>query len=306
MAAVKFSKQGVQPNPIEVDYWVDIKSDPYGSVWKYFNGADWVDFSLSKGSGGGGMYPFDYYTKVQVNQLLNNKLDVKSDLYQPFLLEGANIKIDRNTNTISAVGELSVDWDTIPNVPNNLVTSVSTEDEVINVDETFNTQIMKIRTLVDLDTKEQFVPRTHVKAVVDDNGDSIYSIIENFEIEFKEQKNELNELSQELQSDTEEAIETMTDIASNASTAAEEAINKSDEAINTANTAKNAVATLEGLADADLSAITAAGVVTQVEQNKFDIQSILNSEEVLSKEQYKELEKNGEVDLTKKYYIYDN
>lgn len=165
---------------------------------------------------------------------------------------------------------------------------------------------MEIRTLVDLDTKEQFVPRTHVKAVIDDNGDSIYSIIENFEIEFNEQKNELNELSQELQSDTEEAIETMTDIANNAIIVAEEAINKSDEAINTANTAKNAVATLEGLADADLSAITAAGVVTQVEQNKFDIQSILNSEELLSKEQYKELEKNGEVDLTKKYYIYDN
>ena len=143
MAAVKFSKQGVQPNPIEVDYWVDIKSDPYGSVWKYFNGADWVDFSLGKGSGGGGMYPFDYYTKVQVNQLLNNKLDVKSDLYQPFLLEGSNIKIDRNTNTISAVGELSVDWDTIPNVPNNLVTSISTENEVINVDETFTTQVLR-------------------------------------------------------------------------------------------------------------------------------------------------------------------
>ena len=165
---------------------------------------------------------------------------------------------------------------------------------------------MEIRTLIDLDTNEQFVPRTHVKAVVDDNGDPIDSILENFEMGLEEQKNELNELAQELQSDTEEAIGTMTEIASNASVVATEAINKCEEAIETANLAKTAVATLEGLANADLSAITAAGVVTQVEQNKLDIESIRNSEELLSKDAYKELEKTGQVDPTKKYYIYDN
>lgn len=38
---------------------------------------------------------------------------------------------------------------------------------------------MEIRTLVDRDTKKQFVPRTHVKAVVDDNGDTVDTVIQN-------------------------------------------------------------------------------------------------------------------------------
>lgn len=176
---------------------------------------------------------------------------------------------------------------------------------------------MEIRTLVDLDTKEQFVPRTHVKAVVDDNGDSVDSILENFELDLNQhkdkidedisnQKEELNALSKELQTATSTAITEMTDIATNADTKASEAVTKSDEALETANVAKNAVATLEGLADADLSSITAAGVVTQVEQNKIDIQTLLDSEILLSKEEFKELEKTDAVDLTKKYYIYGN
>lgn len=77
MAVVKFSKQTIEPNPLEVDYWVDITSDPYGSVWKYYNGTDWVSLNLNDGSDNG-LSSFDYYTKEQINSLLSGKADVDS------------------------------------------------------------------------------------------------------------------------------------------------------------------------------------------------------------------------------------
>ena len=54
------------------------------------------------------------------------------------------------------------------------------------------------------------------------------------------------------------------------------------DAKTTADAAKAAIATLEGLADADTSTITAASVITQVEQNTLDIQNILNNEVLLT------------------------
>lgn len=76
MGAVKFSKQNTKPNPIEIDYWVDIKADPYGSIWKYFNGDNWVTLKL--GEGNSGLSPFDYYTKQQVNDLIKDKATISS------------------------------------------------------------------------------------------------------------------------------------------------------------------------------------------------------------------------------------
>lgn len=77
MAAVKFSKQLIQPNPLEVDYWVDIVTNPYGGVIKYFNGAEWVNL-ISPGGGGAVVDLSDYFTKVQVQQMLSNKADIDS------------------------------------------------------------------------------------------------------------------------------------------------------------------------------------------------------------------------------------
>ena len=75
MAAIKFSKQSIQPNPMEVDYWVDITSNPYGGNIKYFNGYDWVDLLNAKGK------PVNldaYYNKLQMNQMLSEKASVES------------------------------------------------------------------------------------------------------------------------------------------------------------------------------------------------------------------------------------
>lgn len=72
MAAVRFSKQYVQPNPIEVDYWVDLATNPYGATIKYYNGDDWEQLNSS----GGSASDFDFYTKTQINQMLANKANV--------------------------------------------------------------------------------------------------------------------------------------------------------------------------------------------------------------------------------------
>lgn len=62
------------------------------------------------------------------------------------------------------------------------------------------------------------------------------------------------------------------------------------------------MATLEGLSDANTSAIVAASVVAKVEQNTLDIQNILSSEVLLTEAEYEALEVK---DPTVKYYIYE-
>lgn len=191
-----FFATSVQPNPEEIDYWVDLSDNPYGGSIKYFNGTEWVRLAAS-----GGMPDLsNYYTKTQVNKLLNDKanisdvdskvddeevkdvikdiqfntsnpngitmvmfkydgsnktvsipvastssagiitskdfldfvkqhqlqelhtemIDTFADIrakYQKKLIAGLNIKIDQETNVISASGDLAVQWDNITNKP---------------------------------------------------------------------------------------------------------------------------------------------------------------------------------------------
>lgn len=67
-----FFATSVQPNPKEIDYWVDLSDNPYGGSIKYFNGTEWVRLAAS----GGTPDLSNYYTKTQINNLLNNKADV--------------------------------------------------------------------------------------------------------------------------------------------------------------------------------------------------------------------------------------
>lgn len=67
-----FFATSVQPNPEEIDYWVDLSDNPYGGSIKYFNGTEWVRLAAS-----GGMPDLsNYYTKTQVNKLLNDKANI--------------------------------------------------------------------------------------------------------------------------------------------------------------------------------------------------------------------------------------
>lgn len=191
-----FFATSVQPNPEEIDYWVDLSDNPYGGSIKYFNGTEWVRLAAS----GGVPDLNNYYTKTQVNKLLNDKanigdvdskvddeevkdvikdiqfntsnpnditmvmfkydgsnktvsipvastssagiitskdfldfvkqhqlqelhtemIDTFADIrakYQKKLIAGLNIKIDQETNVISASGDLAVQWDNITNKP---------------------------------------------------------------------------------------------------------------------------------------------------------------------------------------------
>ena len=67
-----FFATSVQPNPEEIDYWVDLSDNPYGGSIKYFNGTEWVRLAAS------GSTPdlSNYYTKTQVNKLLNDKANI--------------------------------------------------------------------------------------------------------------------------------------------------------------------------------------------------------------------------------------
>lgn len=67
-----FFATSVQPNPEEIDYWVDLSDNPYGGSIKYFNGTEWVRLAAS----GGTPDLSNYYTKTQINNLLNDKADV--------------------------------------------------------------------------------------------------------------------------------------------------------------------------------------------------------------------------------------
>lgn len=67
-----FFATSVQPNPEEIDYWVDLSDNPYGGSIKYFNGTKWVRLAAS----GGAPDLSNYYTKIQINDLLNNKADI--------------------------------------------------------------------------------------------------------------------------------------------------------------------------------------------------------------------------------------
>lgn len=67
-----FFATSVQPNPEEIDYWVDLSDNPYGGSIKYFNGTEWVRLAAS----GGVPDLSNYYTKTQVNKLLNNKANI--------------------------------------------------------------------------------------------------------------------------------------------------------------------------------------------------------------------------------------
>lgn len=81
---------------------------------------------------------------------------------------------------------------------------------------------------------------------------------------------------------------------------AKAAYTNSNEAVQTANVAKDAVATLEGLANADTAQQTLAAQVTQITQNTSDIAELQDKHVVLTEDEYAAIEL---VDQEKIYMI---
>lgn len=408
MAAVRFSKQYVQPNPVEVDYWVDLATNPYGAIIKYYNGDDWEQLNGS----GGSASDFDFYTKTQINQMLANKANVGdvdskvddselaevikniqiqeignegialvlfkydntnlavslptatatnpgilsgtdfanfvkqhqlqalySEMYDLFadirskyqlkLTAGNNIVIDKINNTISVVDDLKIDWDRVRSKPNFHEVSVSGDYWDLK-----NKLTAGIGIEIDKENKINAVPEIELYEIVDKlpteniSTNKIYILLiqstdtNNMYTEyiyvddewkelrtFKTNIDLKNLLSKEEARDTYVTKSlfnnTTSDLIENVDYAVDATIQFSQVATDAktiAEAAKNAVATLEGLSDANTSAIVAAQVVAQVEQNALDIQNILSSEIVLTEAEYEALEVK---DPTVKYYIYE-
>lgn len=169
-----FFATSVQPNPEEIDYWVDLSDNPYGGSIKYFNGTEWVRLAASGDVGDVDskvddeevkdvikdiqfntsnpnditmvMFKYDGSNKTvsipvastssagiitskdfldfvkqhQLQELHTEMIDTFADIrakYQKKLIAGLNIKIDQETNVISASGDLAVQWDNITNKP---------------------------------------------------------------------------------------------------------------------------------------------------------------------------------------------
>lgn len=408
MAAVRFSKQYIQPNPVEVDYWVDLATNPYGAIIKYYNGDDWEQLNGS----GGSASDFDFYTKTQINQMLAKKADVGdvdskvddselaevikniqiqeignegvalvlfkydntnlavslptatatnpgvlsgtdfanfvkqhqlqalySEMYDLFadirqkyqlkLTAGNNIVIDKINNTISVVDDLKVDWDRVRSKPNFHEVSVSGDYWDLK-----NKLTAGIGIEIDKENKINAVPEVELYEIVDAlptkdiNTNKIYILLvqstdtNNVYIEyiyiddewkelrtFKTNVDLKNVLSKEEAKNTYVTKSlfdnTTSDLIENVDYAVDATIQFSqvaEDAKTIAEAAKNAVATLEGLSDANTSAIVAASVVAKVEQNALDIQNILSSEVLLTEAEYEALEVK---DPTVKYYIYE-
>lgn len=408
MAAVRFSKQYIQPNPVEVDYWVDLATNPYGAIIKYYNGDDWEQLNGS----GGSASDFDFYTKTQINQMLAKKADVGdvdskvddselaevikniqiqeignegialvlfkydntnlavslptatatnpgilsgtdfanfvkqhqlqalySEMYDLFadirqkyqlkLTAGNNIVIDKINNTISVVDDLKVDWDRVRSKPNFHEVSVSGDYWDLK-----NKLTAGIGIEIDKENKINAVPEVELYEIVDAlptkdiNTNKIYILLvqstdtNNVYIEyiyiddewkelrtFKTNVDLKNVLSKEEAKNTYVTKSlfdnTTSDLIENVDYAVDATIQFSQVAADAktiAEAAKNAVATLEGLSDANTSAIVAASVVAKVEQNALDIQNILSSEVLLTEAEYEALEVK---DPTVKYYIYE-
>ena len=68
----RITRSYIAPNPKEFEYWVDLSDNPYGGSIKYFNGTEWVRLAAS----GGTPDLSNYYTKTQVNKLLNDKANI--------------------------------------------------------------------------------------------------------------------------------------------------------------------------------------------------------------------------------------
>lgn len=365
MAAVRFSKQYVQPNPIEVDYWVDLATNPYGAIIKYYNGDDWEQLNGS----GGSASDFDFYTKTQINQMLANKANVGdvdskvddselaevikniqiqeignegialvlfkydntnlavslptatatnpgilsgtdfanfvkqhqlqalySEMYDLFadirskyqlkLKAGYGINIDRVTNTINVIKDVSIKWNDLSEEDKN--------DIVVNAKDEIQKDVTQAINSVNIAVTAANTATNKANVALQTAKEAESTFVEYVE-QLTEYQDEIDQSFDQFKQDVNSQIDEI-------NTVSIVSANKADDAVLIANAAKDAISTLQGLSNADTSAIIAASVVTQVEQNTQYIQSILNNEVLMTEEEYDALEFK---DPTKKYYLYE-
>ena len=120
---VKILAKKNQPKPEEARYWVDLTADPYGGIWKVWNGLTWIRVFATSGSGGGiEEAPSDgnlygrknqvwqeidipdvsiYATKTEV-QTVREYVQTEIDTKQDTLISGTNIKTINGTSLLGS------------------------------------------------------------------------------------------------------------------------------------------------------------------------------------------------------------
>lgn len=213
MDTVRFFAANTQPNPVEVDYWVDLYDNPYGGSIKYYNGTEWVRLAAS-----GGIPDLSkYYTKVQVNQLLNNKASVQSVESKVDDEEVKDVikNITFRTSNPNEVQMVLAKYDTttvaisLPkasNVSAGIVTSDDFKDFVKQVDfqqlyqELYDSNSTIMNTINDIKAKYQkkLTAGSNIK-ISDDNVISATISIEEGDIDVDGINNKIDELTGKLQ-----------------------------------------------------------------------------------------------------------
>ena len=213
MDTVRFFAANTQPNPVEVDYWVDLYDNPYGGSIKYYNGTEWVRLAAS-----GGIPDLSkYYTKVQVNQLLNDKASVQSVESKVDDEEVKDVikNITFRTSNPNEVQMVLAKYDTttvaisLPkasNVSAGIVTSDDFKDFVKQVDfqqlyqELYDSNSTIMNTINDIKAKYQkkLTAGSNIK-ISDDNVISATISIEGVDIDVDGINNKIDELTGKLQ-----------------------------------------------------------------------------------------------------------
>lgn len=105
---ITFLARKVAPKPEEVSFWIDISADPYGRIWKYWDGDDWQPLSMG-GSGGA----VDAYSKAEADQRFataSTLQQVADDVTnkQDTLVSGVNIRTI-NSQSVLGSGDIRID-----------------------------------------------------------------------------------------------------------------------------------------------------------------------------------------------------
>lgn len=50
IGGAKFLASKIEPNPLEVGYWIDLSADPNGAIIKYYDGKKWNPISGQNGN----------------------------------------------------------------------------------------------------------------------------------------------------------------------------------------------------------------------------------------------------------------
>lgn len=282
MDTVRFFAANTQPNPVEVDYWVDLSDNPYGGSIKYYNGIEWVRLAAS----GGVPDLSNYYTKVQVNQLLNDKASVQQVESKVDDEEVKDVikNITFRTSNPNEVQMVLAKYDTttvaisLPkasDVSAGIVTSDDFKDFVKQVDfqqlyqELYDSNSSILNAINDIKAKYQkkLTAGSNIK-ISDDNVISATLSIEGSEIDIDSINSKIDELTSKLQEEVTRSTNADNKLTRDLST--ESTTARAAEKKNADNIASNTQAIQKEVTDRNAAIKVETDRATIAESNKVD------------------------------------